>query len=103
MILTFHFELVPVPGTKHGPDGLSRRVLQPGNAPDPPNNVDDWINDLYGLMHMINPVPSHRPQQSHIALFVSEVADITLPADEGASILYADVPWTAKAQLANAQ
>ena len=22
-ILTFHFELIPVPGTKHGPDGLS--------------------------------------------------------------------------------
>jgi len=34
-ILTFHFELVPVPGTNHGPDGLSRRVAQPGDEPNP--------------------------------------------------------------------
>jgi hypothetical protein len=100
-ILTFHFELIPVPGTNHGPDGLSRRVPQPGDVPDPPNDIDDWIDELYGFMHMINPIPPHRPQQSNIVMFVSEVADITLPADEGASISYADVPRTVAAQLAD--
>ena len=30
-ILTFHFELIHVPGTMHSPDGLSRRPPQPGN------------------------------------------------------------------------
>ena len=100
-ILTFHFELIPVPGTNHGPDGLSRRVPQPGDEPDPPDDIDDWIDELYGFMHMINPVPPHQPLQSSIAIFVSEVADITLPADEGASISYADVPRTVSAQLAD--
>jgi len=100
-ILTFHFELIPVPGTSHGPDGLSRRVPQPGDEPDHPDDIDDWVDEMYGFMHMINAVPPHRPQQSNIALFVAEVADVTLPADEGASISYADVPRTVAAQLAD--
>lgn len=52
-------------------------------------------------MHMINSVPPNQPQQSNIAIFVSKVADITLPANEGASISYGDVPRTVAAQLAN--
>jgi len=56
-ILPFHFELIPVPGTSHGPDGLSRRVPQPGDEPDPPDNIDDWVDEMYGFMHMINAVP----------------------------------------------
>jgi len=31
-ILTFHFKLIPVPGTSHRPDGMSRRVPQPGDG-----------------------------------------------------------------------
>ena len=100
-ILTFHFELVPVPGTNHGPDGLSRRVAQPGDEPNPPDDIDDWIDELYGFMHMINTDPPHRNQQSSIAVFVAEVADIALPIDEGASISYADVPRTVAAQIAD--
>jgi hypothetical protein len=53
-ILTFHFHLVHVPGTHHGPDGLSRRRPQPGDDPDPPDDIDDWVDELYGFMHMIN-------------------------------------------------
>ena len=34
-ILTFYFDLVHVPGTMHGPDGLSRRRPQPGDEPEP--------------------------------------------------------------------
>jgi hypothetical protein len=39
------------------------------------------------------------PSQSRVAIFVSEVADITLPSDEGAIASYGDVPRTVKAQL----
>jgi len=53
-ILTFHFELIPVPGTNHGPDGLSWRVPQPGDEPNPPDDINDWVNEMYGFMHMIN-------------------------------------------------
>jgi hypothetical protein len=35
-ILTFHFDLVHVPGSRHGPDGLSRRPPQPDDE-DPPD------------------------------------------------------------------
>jgi hypothetical protein len=33
-ILTFHFDLVHIPGTHHGPDGLSRRPWQVGDEED---------------------------------------------------------------------
>ena len=57
-ILTFHFELQHVPGKQHGPDGLSRRPPQPGNLleeEDDPEEFDDWVNNLYGFTHLINP------------------------------------------------
>ncbi len=55
-ILLFHFKLVHVPGKTHGPDGLSRRHLQPG---DPPCEGDDldWVDKYYGFLHTINPHP----------------------------------------------
>ena len=43
-ILTFHFDLVHVPGTMHSPDGLSRRRPQPGDEPEPEDDFDDWID-----------------------------------------------------------
>jgi hypothetical protein len=52
-ILTFHFILVHVAGTMHGSDGLSRRRPQPGDKPEPEDDFEDWIDELYGLMHMI--------------------------------------------------
>ena len=57
-ILMFHFELVHVPGTHHGPDGLSRRRPQPGDAEEPEDDFDDWIDDVNGFIHMINPLPT---------------------------------------------
>lgn len=56
-ILTFHFTLVHVPGTHHGPDGLSRRPPQPGDLPEEEDDFDDWIDELYGFIHMINDPP----------------------------------------------
>ena len=56
VILTFHFELRHVPGKIHGPDRLSHRPLQPGdlNNEDDTDEFDDWIDNLYGFLHMIN-------------------------------------------------
>ena len=53
-ILTFHFTLVHVPGTSHGPDGLSRRPKQPDDRDeDDDEEFDDWIDNLYSFVHMI--------------------------------------------------
>jgi Integrase zinc binding domain/RNase H-like domain found in reverse transcriptase len=98
-ILTFHFTLVHVPGTHHGPDGMSRRRPQPGDEADPPDDIDDWVDELYGFMHIINTDCPRSQPQSRVAIFVSEVADIALPTDEGAIASYSDVPRTIKAQL----
>jgi hypothetical protein len=44
-ILTFHFKLVHVAGTHHGPDGLSQRPSQPDNdIKDNDEEFDDWID-----------------------------------------------------------
>ena len=56
-ILMFHFDLVHVPGTHHGPDGLSRRRPQPGDAEEPEDDFEDWIDEVNGFIHMINPFP----------------------------------------------
>ena len=53
-ILMFQFELVHIPGTHHGSDGLSRRTPQPNDKPPPPDDLDDWIDKVSGFMHCIN-------------------------------------------------
>jgi hypothetical protein len=58
-ILMFHFTLVHVPGTHHGPDGLSRRRPQPGDEGEPEDDFEDWIDQVNGFMHFLNPHPSH--------------------------------------------
>lgn len=58
-ILMFHFTLVHVPGTHHGPDGLSRRRPQPGDEEEPDDDFDDWIDQVNGFLHFVLPPPSH--------------------------------------------
>ena len=58
-ILMFHFTLVHVPGTHHGPDGLSRRRPQPGDEEEPEDTFEDWIDEVNGFMHIINPAPAY--------------------------------------------
>ena len=53
-ILMFHFTLVHVPGTHHGPDGLSRRRAQPGDEEEPEDDFDDWIDQVNGFAHFVN-------------------------------------------------
>ena len=51
----FHFNLVHVPGTNHTPDGLSRQKPQPGDKEEPEDDLEDWINDVNGFIHYLNP------------------------------------------------
>ena len=87
----------------HGPDGLSRCVPQPGDEPEPPDNFDDWVNNLYSLMHMINNRLHSITKSTRVATFIEEVADIKIPPDDGAFVSYSDVPRSLKAQLADAR
>src|SRR5258708_24814722 len=73
-ILTFHFELRHIPGTQHGPDGLSRHPPQPGDLSDEenPEDFDDWVDNLYGFVHLLNPpVPTSTSAQL-LCAFVTE-------------------------------
>src|SRR6202044_4005842 len=65
-ILTFHFTLVHVPGTHHGPDGLSRRKPQLGDEEEEEDDFEDWIDEVNGFMHMINEPVGFQHQQNHI-------------------------------------
>ena len=64
-ILTFQFKLVHVKGENHGPDGLSRRPRQPNDpSADPDDHFNDWIDNMHGFVHMIQPLPQffgHHP------------------------------------------
>ena len=91
-ILTFQFVLIHVPGTMHGPDGLSRRRRQPGDKPEPEDDFDDWIDALYGFMHVINDSPFLSRPQRQTAIFTSEVVDIETSTDGSAQTSYDDVP-----------
>jgi hypothetical protein len=55
-ILTFHFDLVHVPGTHHGPNGLSRWPWKVGDDEDQDDEEEfaDWIDHLHGFLHQIN-------------------------------------------------
>ncbi|OBZ72851.1 hypothetical protein A0H81_07004 [Grifola frondosa] len=59
-ILTFYFTLVHVPGTNHGPDGLSRRPRQPDDEDEPEDDFEDWIDRIHGFAHIVNPHPTQK-------------------------------------------
>jgi hypothetical protein len=65
-ILTFHFDLIHVPGTHHGPDGLSRQPWQDRDNEDKDDKEDftDWIDQLHGFLHQINVVGIRPPTTS---------------------------------------
>ena len=65
MILMFHFTLVHVPRSHHTPDGLSRRQPQPGDKEEPEDDFEDWIDNINGFLHFINPHPSYNKSITH--------------------------------------
>jgi hypothetical protein len=77
-ILMFHFTLVHVPGTHHGPDGLSRRRPQLGDKEEPEDDFEDWIDNVNGFLHLINPSPTSYNSVTTsppVTVFVSEAGE----------------------------
>jgi hypothetical protein len=112
-ILMFHFTLVHVPGTHHGPDGLSRRRPQPGDEIEPEDDFEDWIDQVNGFMHFINPSPSLAKSSQGtvdsppVACYIIEAADPAsrAPTEDAEpaepSLTYADVPRSEAAKAAD--
>ena len=63
-IMMFHFDLVHVPGSFHGPDGPSCRKKQPGDQDETDDDsFDDRIDKLNGFLHMTSTVLQRRYKQ----------------------------------------
>src|SRR6202522_4598074 len=99
-ILMFHFTLVHVPGTHHGPDGLSRRRPQPGDEEEPEDDFEDWIDQVNGFMHFLNPTRTDTITDSPpVAIYVNEVHEETPePEAQPEAASYDIVPRSEKAQ-----
>jgi hypothetical protein len=73
-ILLFQFTLVHVPGTRHGPDGLSRRLPQEDDDPENSNDqeeFEDWVDQMNGFMHIINDrQPIHKTSTNLLSIFL---------------------------------
>jgi hypothetical protein len=58
-ILTFHFKLQHILGKQHGHDRLLCQPLQiednnNNNTSKDPESFDNWVNNLYGFIHLVN-------------------------------------------------
>ncbi len=74
-IMLFHFDLVHVPGSFHGPDGLSRRRHQSGDLEEiDDEHFDDWVDQVNGFMHMISTTTSRKIEQPPITIYITGVA-----------------------------
>jgi len=106
-ILTFHFELRHVPGKQHGPDGLSRRPLQPEDVTldEGVDTFDDWVDNLYGFVYMIN--NTTRTPQSTEVLHILTAERAAIPAQDSEdehddlNLSYVPVPRTPVAEKAD--
>ena len=78
-ILMFHFNLVHVPGSHHGPDGLSRRRPQPGDVDEPDDDFEDWIDQVNGFMHFLNDPPSSRVRYTDIVTALPTICYVIGP------------------------
>ena len=98
-ILSFHFVLVHVPGSKHGPDGLSRHPPQLGDPPPPADGMEDFLHTHYGLMHFIN---STSPT-IHLPIMLIQTLQQEVTVDVMEIDSYEIVPCTAKQQCLDEQ
>ena len=104
-ILTFHFELHHVPGKQHSPDGLSQRPHQTGDLSEEeedPEDFDDWVDNLYGFSHMLNPPAPTSDSAKLLRAFAMELAhqrpEDTSDSDrEEPELKYTAVPRSDKA------
>ena len=93
-ILSFHFVLVHVPGSKHGPDGLSRCPPQLGDPPPPEDGMEDFLHTHYGLMHFINLTSP----TIHSPIMLIQTLQQEVNVDDTEIDSYEIVPHTAKQQ-----
>jgi len=98
-ILTFHFTLVHVKGTLHGPDGLLWCPPQPGDLEEDDDDFEDWVDCIYIFVHVVHDlfptsttysVPPHPP-------FIAILANVQVSSEED-SENYNKVHCTKKAQ-----
>src|ERR1700679_1954637 len=93
-ILTFHFTLVHVAGTHHGPDGLSRRPMQPGDEiADDDEDFGDWIDRLHGFVHQINPITRRLASATHHSMFT-----LAPELHSDSQLTYEDIPRSENAK-----
>jgi hypothetical protein len=117
-ILTFHFDLIHVPGMHHGPDGLSRRPQQVGDDEDRDDEEEftNWIDQLHEFLHQINVVDICLPTTSDSLplLFpcILTLAQATDLSEEDTTALdttnsdindYTLAPWSAQAKVNNSR
>ena len=106
-ILMFHFTLVHVPGSFHGPDGLSHRRSQPGDHSEAEDDFDDWIDQVYGFLHKIlllaNRSGEQPPAIIHIltGLIGEQETDEFVRTTMSQPHIYNAVPRTDQAQKAD--
>ena len=82
--LLFHFTLVHIPSAQHSPNGLSQQLKQPANEDGEPVEdleFDDWVDQVYRFMHLLNPlklnVPRPGPSLTYISNAVSNKPPLT--------------------------
>ncbi|KAI0926578.1 hypothetical protein AcV7_005473 [Taiwanofungus camphoratus] len=99
-ILTFHFTIVHVPGTMHGPNGLSQCTPQSGDTVIEEINEDfnDWIDHMHSFVHQILPPP---PAPTMSILTNAEAEDGSNFKKEEDS--YKIIPHSEQVQLADAR
>ena len=66
------------------------------------DDFEDWIDDLYGFMHMINPPPHLTTRQANLAIFAEDVADIESTSPPKTPLSYNNAPREPKAQFDDA-
>ena len=99
-ILTFHFTLVHIPGTMHGPDGLSQRRAQLGDDPEPEDDFNDWVDQLYGFVHLVDLPLCTAQCSTTMSMYRTSIASPTLRLEYN-KIEYSDVPHSPSAVRAN--
>ena len=99
-ILTFHFTLVHIPGTMHSPDGFSRCHAQPGNDPEPEDDFNNWVDQLYGFVHLVNPPLCTAQCSTTMPVYRTFIASPTLRLNYN-EIEYSNVPHLPSTVWAN--
>ena len=78
-----YIDLVHIPGSFHGPDGLSRRKKQPGDQEETDDDgFDDWIDKVNGFLHMTSTLSQRQIEQPPITIYVSETVEVEQSAGE---------------------